>query len=64
VNMSPYRLSKDCPWRIEKVARPAGLVPGRDERLRVAPCLRTAAAQPTREARWRARQDSNLRPPA
>jgi hypothetical protein len=51
VNMSPYRLSKDCPWRIEKVARPAGLVPGRDERLRVAPCLRTAAAQPTREAR-------------
>jgi hypothetical protein len=27
VNMSPYRLSMDCPWRIQKVARPAGLEP-------------------------------------
>ena len=25
--MSPYRLSMDCPWRIENVARPAGLEP-------------------------------------
>jgi hypothetical protein len=27
VNMSPYRLSMDCPWRIEKLARPAGFEP-------------------------------------
>ena len=28
MNMSPYRLSMDCPWRIpQKLARPAGLEP-------------------------------------
>jgi hypothetical protein len=27
VNMSPYRLSMDCPWTLRKVARPAGLEP-------------------------------------
>jgi hypothetical protein len=25
VNMSPYRLSMDCPWTLRKVARPAHL---------------------------------------
>ena len=50
--------------RIEKVVRPAGLVPRCGERVaRAARCLRTAR-QPMREAHWRARQDSNLRPPA
>ena len=27
MNLSPYRLSMDCPWSLRKLARPAGLEP-------------------------------------
>jgi hypothetical protein len=39
MNLRPHRLSMDCPWQIEKVARPAGLepaAPGLEGEIRVA----------------------------
>ena len=36
MNMSPYRLSMNCPRKIKKLARPAGLGTAGDARERVA----------------------------
>ena len=49
MNMSPYRLSMDCPWRIEKLARPA--------RLRSIESSRTSARQkhPARPTNYQGR---------
>jgi integrase len=58
------RLSMDCPWTLRKVARPAGLVHARTERREVGRELRACRGETAREASWRARQYSNLRPPA
>ena len=51
MNMSPYRLSMDCPWTLPKVARPAGLAHAGDERSESRACTRDCQAWPTRQRR-------------
>jgi hypothetical protein len=53
-----------CQSDLRKVARPAGLVHARVEQRETRRELERAVASQTASAAWRARQDSNLRPPA
>jgi len=62
--LSRYRLSVICHSDLQKVARPAGLGTARGERSEWRRFPLDCRGRPTREASWRARQDSNLRPPA